>query len=573
VRKKLESVIPKHANRTAATSTPSAPGPDLSNADAGRDVSVPGATNLSGTKYVISMRAALVAASESKIGRELRAERLTERFRHKHRIACAVRVRAADDASRLAAAPVQNLIVGRLKIASLRSLDLVPYDALTESTGWKRILVDVGISQPSDAAAKLELVLHEFELTNENDDAGEPLPDLSDAGNRKSSDVARGIAIGDTLVRTGPLAEIGDAMALEVVRRLDGLADVHFDNAERLLNEGDHGGAVEEFVRFLHATSQFDSPQAERANQYVIGAHRFSLLDWLWGESEVAVVEDSNWRRRLPLGFRAASSESWSAELPNTIFSLRDGSEMVLVTGGTELMGNDSGQPEERPAHSVTLRRFYIDRFETSVAQYGRFLAATDHRIPEPEDANTSSQWTNREAKQQAAVMPVVGVSWHDARAFAQWMSKSLPSEAQWERAARGGFGADYPRSFDSAFARHVNAGKGLKEGSGFRVQGSGQSPIMSVYSFSAALNPYGCQNMLGNVAEWCRDWYDPAYYGSSPAEDPIGPATGELRAVRGGSWQTALDQIGSTARTGLAPTTRSSALGFRCVLNLSESH
>ena len=353
-------------------------------------------------------------------------------------------------------------------------------------------------------------------------------------------------------------ARAGDG-GLEAVRSLNQRLSVHFDDGRRLAREGNRNQATEEFLKFLFGTPDFDTPQADEANQFVVATLHFSVLDWLWGEPEVAVVESDQPTRRLPLGFRPPPGESRSEELPRTIVCLRDGSEMVLVPGGTEMMGNDAGPPEERPAHSVTLGAFYIDKLETSVGQYERFMAATEQRVPQPDDPAEPGQWNGRTARPNSAQLPVVHVSWQDARTFAQWSGKSLPSEAQWERAARGRFAPDYPRAADPTFARHVNAG-----------QGSGSRGLMSVFSFPATLNPSGCQNMLGNVAEWCRDWYDPAYYANSTADEPLGPDAGELRVVRGGSWRTPLDQLGSTHRTGLPPTSRSATLGFRCVLTLS---
>ena len=92
----------------------------------------------------------------------------------------------------------------------------------------------------------------------------------------------------------------------------------------------------------------------------------------------------------------------------------------------------------------------------------------------------------------------------------------------------------------------------------------------MSVYSLPGAISPYGCQNMLGNAAEWCRDWYDPAYYAQSTSRDPFGPDSGDKRVIRGGSWPTPLEALGPTRRSGLVPTARSSTVGFRGVLSLA---
>jgi iron(II)-dependent oxidoreductase len=542
------------------------------------------ASKFIGTAYVTSLRAASVSSLDSKSLRQSRADKLAERFRNKRRIAVAVRVRPSDDSLKQAAQAVETEIGRRLRMSGPRDLELASASTLPKSGGWKRVLIDVTCSRVDDSTGRynLQLTVREFAPMKAPEQTGE-LPPGDGQSNRVTAR-EEGDLLGEPVTQSGPLVGVLETIAHETVRRLNVLAESHFDEGQRFALEGRHEFALEEFIRFLFATSEFDSPQADEANQTVIAALNFSVLDWLWGEPEVAVVEPGSRGRRLPLGFRPATSETSSDELPGTIVCLRDGCEMVRVPAGTEIMGNDVGLPEERPAHAVTLKSYYIDKLETSVAQYERFLASSGYRIPQGDDPKQGTQWEGRAAKKDALAMPVVHVSWHDARAYAQWAGKSLPSEAQWERAARGGFAGDYPRPFDSAFDRHVNGGK--SEGSGLSVQGSGESAdakqqpfrvngalgqLMSVYSFPAALNPFGCQNMLGNVSEWCRDCYDPSYYARSIAQDPLGPDTGELRVVRGGSWQTPISQLSSTFRSGQRPTSRAAAVGFRCVLSLPD--
>ena len=215
---------------------------------------------------------------------------------------------------------------------------------------------------------------------------------------------------------------------------------------------------------------------------------------------------------------------------------------MVLVPASSELMGSATGPPDEQPVHEVALRSFYIDKLETSVSQYELFIWATGHRRPESKEVGAPSQWVGRTSRSDAHHFPVVHVSWHDAREFSQWAGKSLPTEAQWERAARGSVPADPSRSSRS---------------------------LASVYSYPSALSLVGCQNMLGNVAEWCRDWYDSGYHSQSEIEEPLGPASGELRVVRGGSSETPIEQLTWTRRAALKPTAQASTVGIRCVLNL----
>jgi formylglycine-generating enzyme required for sulfatase activity len=437
-------------------------------------------------------------------------------------------------------------------------------------------LIDLSIARTgeSNPRIKMDLALRDIAFVKSAEPQDELPPD-NEIGPDSREEIS-GTLIGEIISQSGLFAGTLDSVTMEIMRRLNQLVEGQFDEARRLAASGLHELALEESIRFLFLTPEFDLPQAEEANQQVIASLGFSILDWLWGEPEMAVVESGMKPRRLPLGFRRAPGESSNGELPRTIICLRDGSEMVLIPGGTELMGNESGNEDARPAHPVALSPYYIDKFETSVAQYERFIAAMAHRVPQPDDPSHGSQWEGRAAKKEKAGMPVVYVNWHDARAYAQWAGKSLPTEAQWERAARGGFDPDYPQSLDPAFDRHVNARPG--EDSKFRSQNSGSArsggdlgQLVSVYSFPTALTPFGCQNMLGNVAEWCRDWHDPTYYASGPADDPLGPDQGDKRVVRGGSWQTSLHLLGPAVRDAEKPAVRSAAIGFRCVLNLPK--
>jgi formylglycine-generating enzyme required for sulfatase activity len=520
---------------------------------------------------------ASASGSDGRDSRQARTDKLAERFRNNRRIPVAVRVRVGNDSMKQQAKLAEAEIDRRLPMSGPRDLDLVSTESLPKSAGWKRVLIDLSINRASetDQKIKMEVTFRDVALLKTPEPVGELGPAESESESPAAREEISGSLIGEPVSQSGPFATVLEGITTEIARRLNLLAESHFDDGQRFVREGNHELALEEFIRYLFATYEFDSPQADEANRYVIASLSFSVLDWLWGESDVAVVESNGPQRRLPLGFRPAPSESANGDLPRTIVCLRDGSEMVLVPAGTQLMGNDSGPADARPAHAVTLSAYYIDRLETSVAQYERFIGAMGHRIPQSDDLKQGSQWDGRAAKKEAAAMPVVHVSWHDARAYAQWAGKSLPSEAQWERAARGGFEPEYPRSVDAAFDRHVNAGRagGIESSVNATPADSGLGQLVSVYSYSAALNPFGCQSMLGNVAEWCRDWYEPNYYrDTGSTQDPLGPENGEKRVVRGGSWKTPIDQLNSTTRDSQRPTTRAATIGFRCVVNLPES-
>ena len=173
----------------------------------------------------------------------------------------------------------------------------------------------------------------------------------------------------------------------------------------------------------------------------------------------------------------------------------------------------DEGQDnDEFSVHTVELNAFYMDKYEVTVGQYKQFVSATGHR--------SLSDWISNYSPTDNH--PVVGVSWDDATAYAKWSGKRLPTEAEWEYAARGGLeGKKYPWG-DPISTSQANYGNYVGK-------------TVPVGSYSA--NGYGLYDMAGNVYEWCSDWYDENYYSSSPSRNPQGPSSGSYRVLRGGSW------------------------------------
>jgi iron(II)-dependent oxidoreductase len=215
-----------------------------------------------------------------------------------------------------------------------------------------------------------------------------------------------------------------------------------------------------------------------------------------------------------------------------------DQSAMVLVPGGKFSMGAGDGDPDEAPNHQVSVDAFYIDAQEVTIGHYKKFMEATGHQPPlywqpeldRPED-------------------PVAGVSWEDAAAYASWAGKRLPTEAEWEYAARGGsMGGKYPwgDTPDTGYANFKSFG------------------ILPVKSLKP--NGYGIYDMLGNVWEWCSDWYDSAYYDSSARENPRGPASGTHKVLRGGAWYCDAREVRVSNRFYSLPDAKSYNVGFRCV-------
>jgi len=242
--------------------------------------------------------------------------------------------------------------------------------------------------------------------------------------------------------------------------------------------------------------------------------------------------------------------EVWDAPLPtgNSV-------EMVLVPSGYFTMGSDNGYDEEKPIHRVYLDDYWIDRTEVSVEQYmtcvnagecvetrGFVGVALDRGYMSLDDYFTEAEFSN---------FPIVRVNWYEAGSYCNWRGMRLPSEAEWEKAARGTESRTYPwgETLDCTRANVDPCAGDLKE----------------VDSLPDGASPYGAVNMIGNVWEWVADWYDAGYYDKSPESNPDGPEIGYDKVLRGGArWRSAPPQT-STRRLWTDPDDRDDTFGFRC--------
>jgi formylglycine-generating enzyme required for sulfatase activity len=257
--------------------------------------------------------------------------------------------------------------------------------------------------------------------------------------------------------------------------------------------------------------------------------------DWNTGIQRILSViqKKRSKKRHLPQtkissidGSVIQKKRSKKRHLPQTKISPMDGAEMVLIPAGEFLMGSPKGEgdSDEYPQHTVYLDAFYIDKYEVTNAQYKKFMDATGHAAP--------GYWNDNSFNKPE--QPVVGVNWFDAEAYCKWANKRLPTEAEWEKAARGTDARKYPWGNEEPNAGGIwranyNIGKkGADDGFQFTAP---------VGSFSAGVSPYGIHDMAGNVWEWCADWYDKYYYSGSLKNNPKGPSKGRSRVVRGGSW------------------------------------
>ncbi|MBZ0118307.1 MAG: formylglycine-generating enzyme family protein [Sandaracinaceae bacterium] len=229
---------------------------------------------------------------------------------------------------------------------------------------------------------------------------------------------------------------------------------------------------------------------------------------------------------------------------------------MVPVVGATFRMGSLDGDADERPVREVVITSFCIDTTEVTVDAYRACVAAQACSPPQTDDLDNTFRPSRRGFPDRAR-HPINGVSWEDARAYCAWRGRRLPTEAEWEYAARGTDGRTFPWGDDRP-ARYSNGGPWPECASppGF------EDCVGPVGSQPLAASPFGAQDMAGSVWEWTSDWYGP--YGASQARDPAGPASGAHRVLRGGSAGRFQDRRAANRSHG-PPTSRSLAVGFRC--------
>jgi len=264
------------------------------------------------------------------------------------------------------------------------------------------------------------------------------------------------------------------------------------------------------------------------------------------------------------IGFRCARSESLSPTasvalvntptinsrpLPAVISDVKN-VQMVLVSAGEFTMGVDNADDGEdaTPAHTISLNAFYIDKYEVTNLLY---KACVDAKICNAPEKNSSSTRDIYYDNSEFNNYPVINVNWNAARAYCAWRGARLPTEAEWEKGARGTDGRIYPWGAD------INAT--------FANYGSEIGDTTVVGSYETGKSIYGAYDMAGNVYEWVADWYASGYYKASPTENPNGPELGKFRVIRGGSWIHPGDLEKTFHRNNAEPTYYYNDLGFRC--------
>jgi iron(II)-dependent oxidoreductase len=226
--------------------------------------------------------------------------------------------------------------------------------------------------------------------------------------------------------------------------------------------------------------------------------------------------------------------------------------KIVAIPAGSFVMGSEHGQDNERPCHCVWLDGYGISKYPVTNREYGRFLSATRWPLP--------PLWSDRRFSDPE--QPVVGVSWDEAVAYCRWLSEGcgqiyrLPTEAEWERAARGGReGSQYPWGDEPPWEKSF-------AGANPEIDGPARVGINPP-------NDLGLFDLSEGVHEWCSDWYDYNYYRTSPQRNPQGPQTGQRRSSRGGSWRHRIKFSRCAARSSLLPSFKYADYGFRVAMTV----
>jgi formylglycine-generating enzyme required for sulfatase activity len=228
---------------------------------------------------------------------------------------------------------------------------------------------------------------------------------------------------------------------------------------------------------------------------------------------------------------------------------------MVQVPEGEFSMGSDEYK-DSQPIHTVYLDEFWIDKTEVNIGKYIRCV--NEGVCDMPADGSFSRDSYYNDPAYYAH--PVIYVDWNNAKAYCEWAGRRLPTEAEWEKAARGTDGRRYPWAGTDFSCELANYNPGS-----YSAGCGGVGDTMEVSFLPQGASPYGALNMVGNVAEWVADWYSATYYGESPVDNPTGPLTGEDHVLRGSSFRNIKLYLTTFYRRWSAPYGTGDDIGFRC--------
>ncbi len=246
--------------------------------------------------------------------------------------------------------------------------------------------------------------------------------------------------------------------------------------------------------------------------------------------------------------------------MTSLLFTVSALGALVFIPGGEFQRGRSHSLPDdglkwwpvlledERPVRKITVDPFYLDSHETTNEEYAVFVKAAKHRVP--------YNWVKGEVPKGKEKLPVAAVDWNDACAYCKWAGKRLPTEAEWERAARGiSEGKTYPWGDHDPTKKDAcyDTLKGPCEVGKF------------------APNYFGLYDIAGNVWEWTSDYYEREWYARSPSKNPMGPETGQYRVIRGGSWADVVKYLTCSYRSWARPLERSPNIGIRCAKSFGK--
>jgi len=241
----------------------------------------------------------------------------------------------------------------------------------------------------------------------------------------------------------------------------------------------------------------------------------------------------------------AAIAAYWLVQ--RATMSAKDGVPLVHIEGGTFTMGDD----EFFPMRQVFVSPFYMDAYEVTTARYAKFLEANGSLAPPDE-------WEGIDLKKNGE-LPVVGVSWNDADAYCRWAGRRLPTEAEWERAARDGDQRKYPWGNEDPGAGRAAYSR--------KAEYAYEGGLERVGSLEAGRSREGVYDLEGNVSEWVSDWFTESF-AVDDVRNPKGPPTGEKKVIRGSGWHEPAERLGGSRRYQASPENRTDDVGFRCAMD-----
>ena len=279
-------------------------------------------------------------------------------------------------------------------------------------------------------------------------------------------------------------------------------------------------------------------------------------------ESEPSLVSSTPTYTTVP----TSSPEPTSTHIPV------DNTVMIYVPAGDFPMGSGSSSPKkEQPQHIVFLDAFWIDQTEITNIKFEIFINETAYKTDSEKRGEswvysggkwleqTGAYWSQPNGSgsnlRGKSEHPAVHISWNDAYAYCAWRGGRLPTEAEWEKAARGTTASSYPWGNASPSPQYLNYNLSIRD-------------TVAVGSYPQGASPYNIYDLSGNVWEWVSDWYGENYYQVSPSSNPQGPSSGNKRVFRGGSWDDISSAVTATVRVGYNPSVTSSSIGFRCAKN-----